>query len=130
MPSALGVLAAGIDPVAEELQQIGDVAGIFSWHGAGEPVRTALRIPQGETQRDLPLEQNGVLMEEKKGYSDVCDQLMSERRNVMDYIMGLRDQRDEFSQEFRARIAGPALQSLKGTSEVVRLPQAALWLPW
>ena len=48
-------------------------------------------------------EQNGVLMEEKKGYSDVCDQLMSERRNVMDCIKGLRDQRDEFSQEVSSK---------------------------
>ena len=40
--TALAVPAAGIDPAAEELQDIGNVAGIFSWHGSGEPLRTAL----------------------------------------------------------------------------------------
>ena len=72
-----GVPAAGIDPTAEVLQQLGDVAGIFSWLASAEPVRTGvirllgggqprlcendlwqatvldLRMPQGETQRDL-----------------------------------------------------------------------------
>ena len=33
------VLEAGIDPTAEELQPIGDVAGIFSSFGFGDPVR-------------------------------------------------------------------------------------------
>ena len=40
--TAPGVPAAEIDPTAEELQQIGDVAGILSWLGSGEPLRTAL----------------------------------------------------------------------------------------
>ena len=39
--TALGVPAWVIDPTAEELQQIGDVAGIYSWLGSGELVRTA-----------------------------------------------------------------------------------------
>ena len=79
--TAPGVTASRIDPTAEELQQIGDVAGILSWVGSWEPVRSALirlfgggqpllrdvavvhadlwqairglRIPQGEIQRDL-----------------------------------------------------------------------------
>ena len=75
--TAPGLLAAGIDPTAEELQQICDVAGTSSWLGSGEPVCTALNrvlgdgqpllrdvalvppdlwhafVSQGETQRDL-----------------------------------------------------------------------------
>ena len=80
--TAPGVPAAGIDLTTEELQQIGDVAGISSWLGSDEPLRTALIrvlggsqsrfrvsiyvpatswqatvrdfwIPQGETQRHL-----------------------------------------------------------------------------
>ena len=39
--TAPGVPASGIDPAWEELQQIGDVAGIFSWLGSDEPWRTA-----------------------------------------------------------------------------------------
>ena len=35
--TAPGVPAGEIDPTAEELQQIGDVAGIFSWQCSGEP---------------------------------------------------------------------------------------------
>ena len=42
LQTALAVPAAEIDVTAEELQQIGDVAGILSWLGSGEPVRTAL----------------------------------------------------------------------------------------
>ena len=80
--TAPGVPAAGIDPTVDELQQMGDVAGIFSWLGSEESLRTAvlralggvkprlrdlvyvladlwkdtvrnLRVPQGETERDL-----------------------------------------------------------------------------
>ena len=35
--TAPGVPAAGIDPAGAELQQIGNVAGIFSWLGSDEP---------------------------------------------------------------------------------------------
>ena len=35
--TAYGVPAVGIDPAAEQLQQIGDVASIFSCLGSGEP---------------------------------------------------------------------------------------------
>ena len=80
--TAPGVPAEGIDPTVDELQQIGDVAGIFSWLGSEESQRTAalrvlgggqprlrdlvhlladlwhdtvreLRVPQGKTERDL-----------------------------------------------------------------------------
>ena len=60
------------------------------------------------------------LMEEKNSYATDLDQLMSERGNVMDYIKGLRDQRDELNQEIRATAGGPVLQSLTETFEVVR----------
>ena len=39
----------------------------------------------------------------------------------MDCIKGLRDQRDVLNQEMQAKTAGPALQSLKETFEVVPL---------
>ena len=80
--TAPGVPAEGIDPTVDELQQIGDVAGIFSWLGSEESQRTAalrvlgggqhrlrdlvyvpadlwldtvrdLPVPQGKTERDL-----------------------------------------------------------------------------
>ena len=66
-------------------------------------------------------EQMGVLMEKKNGHAAVFDQLMCESRNVMDFIKGLRDQRDELNQEIQAKTAVPALQSVTGTLEVVRL---------
>ena len=42
--------AADIDTTAEELQEIGHVAGILSWLGSGEPVRTALNRVLGGGQ--------------------------------------------------------------------------------
>ena len=46
--------ASGGDlPTAEELQQIGDVAGILSWSDLWQATVSGLRIPQGEIQRDL-----------------------------------------------------------------------------
>ena len=57
-------------------------------------------------------EQVGVLMEEQKGYASAS--------RFMDYIKGLRDRRDDLNQEIRAKTAGPVLQSLKETFEVVR----------
>ena len=80
--TAPGAPEAGIDPTVDELQQIGDVAGIFSWFGSEESLRPAvlraldggqphlrdlvhvladlwkdtvrnLLVPQGETERDL-----------------------------------------------------------------------------
>ena len=45
-------LGAGIEPTSEELQQIGDVAGIFSWLGSGESVRSAfIRVLGGGQPR-------------------------------------------------------------------------------
>ena len=44
---------AGNDPTAEELQQIVDVAGIFSWLGSDEPLRTAFILVLGGGQRRL-----------------------------------------------------------------------------
>ena len=55
------------------------------------------------------------------GHATALDQLRSERGNVMDCIKGLRDQRDELNQEVQAKTAGPAIQSLRETFEVVRL---------
>ena len=60
-------------------------------------------------------------MEEKKSYSAALDQLMSERRNVTGYIKGLVDQRNKLNHGIRLKTAGPVLQSLKETFEVVRL---------
>ena len=40
---------------------------------------------------------------------------MSDRENVMDYIQGLGDQRDEFNQEIPAKTAGIVLQRSKET---------------
>ena len=54
--TALGAPAAGIDPTVDELQQIGDVAGIFSWLGSEESLRTAVLRDLGGGQprlRDL-----------------------------------------------------------------------------
>ena len=42
LPQTAPGVRARLDSTAEELQQIGDVAGIFSWLGSGEPVRTGL----------------------------------------------------------------------------------------
>ena len=66
-------------------------------------------------------EQIGVLLVENKGDATALDQHMSERGNVMDYIKGLRDQRDELNQDIQAKTAGPALQSLKESFEMVCL---------
>ena len=92
-----GVPAAGIDPTAEELQQLGDVAGIFSWLASAEAVRTAVirvlgggqprlcepdlwqatvhdfLMPQGETQRDLTaLEVGHVAMVPRIAFLRLC----------------------------------------------------------
>ena len=40
--TAPGVPGEGIDPTAEELQQIGDVPGSISWLATGESLRSAL----------------------------------------------------------------------------------------
>ena len=66
-------------------------------------------------------EQMGVVMEEKKDFAAAFHHLTSERRNVTGYIKGLVDQPDELNQEIQAKTAGPVLQSLKETFEVVRL---------
>ena len=54
-------------------------------------------------------------MEEKQGYAAALDQLtselLSERQNVMGFIKGLRDQRDESCQVIQAKTVAPVLQS-------------------
>ena len=44
----------GRESTPEELPQTCDVAGIFSWLGSGEPVRTALILVQGGDQPLFP----------------------------------------------------------------------------
>ena len=82
----------------------------------------------GDQRCDLCLlfdTQMGVQEEEKQGYSDAVDQLiselLSEHQNVLDYATGLQEQRDKLNQEIRAETAGPVLQSVTETFEVVRL---------
>ena len=61
-------------------------------------------------------------MEKTTVIPDAYDQpMISEGREVTDYIKGLRDQRDELNQEIRVKTAGPVLHSLEEASEVVRL---------
>ena len=60
-------------------------------------------------------EQMGALMEEKKGYAAAFDHMVSEHRNVTDYIERLFDRRDELNQEIQAKRAGPLHQCLQET---------------
>ena len=65
--------------------------------------------------------QTGVLMEEKQGYATALKQLMSEllseHRNVLDYVKGLQEQRVNSNQEIRAKTVWQVLLSLKETFE-------------
>ena len=40
----------------------------------------------------------GVLMEEKQGYAAAIDHLVSERHNILDYVKGLQEQREQLNQ--------------------------------
>ena len=51
----------------------------------------------------------------------LISELLSEHQNILDYVQDLQEQRGEWKHGIRAKTAGPVLQSLKETFEVVRL---------
>ena len=70
-------------------------------------------------------EQMGVPIEEKQVFSAAVDHLIahlrSEHQKVLDDVTGRQEQRGQLNQEIQTNTAGPVLQSVKETSEVVRL---------
>ena len=52
-------------------------------------------------------------------FDELTSELLSGHQNVLDFVKGLQEQREQLNQETRAQRAGPLLQSLKKTFDVI-----------